>query len=102
MSIHALAWGWIDTGAEEIPALWVLPEAALLASCLGTGLVWEGSGQPPQRSLDLRPVACRRLLLAWNFLMIFAVCEVEAVTQLPSEIQASSRVSCRLPLPAPG
>lgn len=77
MSIHALAWGWIDTGAEEIPALWVLPEAALLASCLGTGLVWEGSGQPAQES---GPETCR-LLLAWNFLTIFAVCEVEAVTQ---------------------
>ena len=56
MSIHALAWGWIDTGAEEIPALWVLPEAALLASCLGTGLC--GKGLVSQlRSLDLRPVA---------------------------------------------
>ena len=56
MSIHALAWGWIDTGAEVIPALWVLPEAALLASCLGTGLVWEGSGQPAQES---GPETCR-------------------------------------------
>lgn len=101
MSIHALAWGWIDTEQKRfLPCecyqrQHCLPAALVQALC-GKGLV----GQ--LRGLDLRPVACRRLLLAWNFLMLFAVCEVEAVSQLPSEIRASSLVSCRLPLPAPG